>query len=152
MAFTFNTQMQALTHNSAPQKPKPKPNPKPDSASNSTINNSGQIHTRPNYPSQNLIDKYKTPGAFINAQNTMGNQLGIQNVIKPQEQQDIGKNALLEFLQSQNSALESLNKIPELSFQESLELEKALKEMIQKKELEYLDSTAIAELLRKIQQ
>lgn len=151
MAFKIDTQMQAPAYNNTPQKPKLEPETNPQQKPKPLTNNSGQIHARPSYPSQNLIDKYKTPGAFINAQNTMGNQLGIQNVIKPQEQ-DIGQNALLEFLQSQNSALESLNQIPQLSFQESLELEKTLQEMAQKRELARLDSATLAELLRKIQQ
>ncbi|MCI5968823.1 hypothetical protein [Helicobacter sp.] len=128
MAFKIDTQMQVPTHNSTPQKPKP--NPKPESAPNP--NNSRQIHTKASYPSQNLIDKYKTPSAFINTQNAMSNQLGIQSVIKPQEQV-IAKDALLEFL----------SQIRQLSFEESLELEKTLLR---------LDSNTLAELLKRIQQ
>lgn len=101
------------------------------------------------YPNQNLLDKYKTPGNFINTQNAMGKQFGIKDLF---DKGDEGAKMLLEYLQSQNSAFGSLNKIPQLSFQESLELEKNIQEMAQKGELGDLDSATLAELLRKIQQ
>lgn len=129
MAFKIDTQMQTLAYgNKSNTEAKPGSKPKP------ITNSDDKIHTRPSFPNQNLINKYKAPEIFINAQNNIGNKLGIQDIITPQREKNIGKDILLEFLKSQNSSLEFLNKAPKLSFQESLELEKSIQEMAQKGE------------------
>ena len=130
MAFKINTQM---FHNQ-PIKPQQKqnmqevsdkiePSPTPTKPKKAT--------TQKVYPNQNLLNKYKSPGTFINAQNTLGNQLGVGNVFN-QSGDDEGENALLGFLQGQNPAFNGLDSIQkgQLSFQESLELEAFIKERI----------------------
>ncbi|MBX7491465.1 hypothetical protein [Helicobacter turcicus] len=147
MAFKINTQ--------ATQKPilqniqKPNVQDKNDSiTSHNPPPKIQSITPQKVHPNQNLLGKYKTPGNFLNTQSAMGNQFGIKNLFN---KTDEGAKVLLEYLQSQNSALSSLDKIPELSFQESLELEKSIQEMAQKGKLGDLDSATLAELLRKIQ-
>lgn len=149
MAFKINTQM---FHNQ-PIKPQQKqstqevsdkiePSPIPTKPKKAT--------TQKVYPNQNLLNKYKSPGTFINAQNTLGNQLGVGNVLN-QSGDDEGANALLGFLQGQNSAFNGLDSMQkgQLSFQESLELEAFIKEKL--KSNETLDEITLAELLRTIQ-
>lgn len=149
MAFKINTQM---FHNQ-PIKPQQKqstqevsdkiePSPIPTKPKKAT--------TQKVYPNQNLLNKYKSPGTFINAQNTLGNQLGVGNVFN-QSGDDEGENALLGFLQGQNPAFNGLDSIQkgQLSFQESLELEAFIKEKL--KSNETLDEITLAELLRTIQ-
>ena len=149
MAFKINTQM---FHNQ-PIKPQQKqstqevsdkiePSPTPTKPKKAT--------TQKVYPNQNLLNKYKSPGTFINAQNTLGNQLGVGNVFN-QSGDDEGENALLGFLQGQNPAFNGLDSIQkgQLSFQESLELEAFIKEKL--KSNETLDEITLAELLRTIQ-
>lgn len=149
MAFKINTQM---FHNQ-PIKPQQKqstqevsdkiePSPTPTKPKKAT--------TQKVYPNQNLLNKYKSPGTFINAQNTLGNQLGVGNVFN-QSGDDEGENALLGFLQGQNSAFNGLDSMQkgQLSFQESLELEALIQEKL--KNNETLDELTLAELLRTIQ-
>lgn len=149
MAFKINTQ---IFHNQ-PIKPQQKqstqevsdkiePSPIPTKPKKAT--------TQKVYPNQNLLNKYKSPGTFINAQNTLGNQLGVGNVFN-QSGDDEGENALLGFLQGQNPAFNGLDSIQkgQLSFQESLELEAFIKEKL--KSNETLDEITLAELLRTIQ-
>ena len=149
MAFKINTQ---IFHNQ-PIKPQQKqstqevsdkiePSPTPTKPKKAT--------TQKVYPNQNLLNKYKSPGTFINAQNTLGNQLGVGNVFN-QSGDDEGENALLGFLQGQNSAFNGLDSIQkgQLSFQESLELEALIQEKL--KNNETLDELTLAELLRTIQ-
>lgn len=149
MAFKINTQM---FHNQ-PIKPQQKqstqevsdkiePSPIPTKPKKAT--------TQKVYPNQNLLNKYKSPGTFINAQNTLGNQLGVGNVFN-QSGDDEGENALLGFLQGQNPAFNGLDSMQkgQLSFQESLELEAFIKEKL--KSNETLDEITLAELLHTIQ-
>lgn len=149
MAFKINTQM---FHNQ-PIKPQQKqstqevsdkiePSPTPTKPKKAT--------TQKVYPNQNLLNKYKSPGTFINAQNTLGNQLGVGNVFN-QSGDDEGENALLGFLQGQNPAFNGLDSMQkgQLSFQESLELEAFIKEKL--KSNETLDEITLAELLHTIQ-
>ena len=149
MAFKINTQ---IFHNQ-PIKPQQKqstqevsdkiePSPIPTKPKKAT--------TQKVYPNQNLLNKYKSPGTFINAQNTLGNQLGVGNVFN-QSGDDEGENALLGFLQGQHPAFNGLDSIQkgQLSFQESLELEAFIKEKL--KSNETLDEITLAELLRTIQ-
>ena len=149
MAFKINTQ---IFHNQ-PIKPQQKQNTQEVSDKiepNSTPTKPNQTTTQKVYPNQNLLNKYKSPGTFINAQNTLGNQLGVGNVFN-QSGDDEGENALLGFLQGQNPAFNGLDSIQkgQLSFQESLELEAFIKEKL--KSNETLDEITLAELLRTIQ-
>ena len=149
MAFKINTQ---IFHNQ-PIKPQQKQNTQEVSDKiepNSTPTKPNKTTTQKVYPNQNLLNKYKSPGTFINAQNTLGNQLGVGNVFN-QSGDDEGENALLGFLQGQNPAFNGLDSIQkgQLSFQESLELEAFIKEKL--KSNETLDEITLAELLRTIQ-
>ena len=149
MAFKINTQM---FHNQ-PIKPQQKQNMQEVSDKiepSPTQTKPKKTTTQKVYPNQNLLNKYKSPGTFINAQNTLGNQLGVGNVFN-QSGDDEGENALLGFLQGQNSAFNGLDSMQkgQLSFQESLELEAFIKEKL--KSNETLDEITLAELLRTIQ-
>lgn len=150
MAFKIDTQMQRQIYVAKPQQPKPQEEIKPDSSPKLPNNNAGKIYARPSHPSQNLIDKYKTPGAFINTQNNIGNKLGIQNIITPkEEQQDAGKDALLGYLQSQNSAFQNLEDLSKmkLELQNSQELEAQIKEQLQQDS----SDSFLSQLLARIQ-
>ena len=149
MAFKINTQM----FQNQPIKPQQKPNVQEVSDKiepNSTPPKPKKPVVQKVYPNQNLLNKYKSPGTFINAQNTLGNQLGVGNVLNPSSD-DEGANALLGFLQGQNSAFNGLDSMQkgQLSFQESLELEALIQEKL--KNNETLDELTLAELIRTIQ-
>lgn len=130
MAFKINTQM---FHNQ-PIKPRQKQNTQEVSDKiepSPTPTKPKKTTTQKVYPNQNLLNKYKSPSTFINAQNTLSNQLGVGNVFN-KSGDDEGENALLGFLQGQNSAFNGLDSMQkgQLSFQESLELEAFIKERI----------------------
>lgn len=149
MAFKINTQM----FQNQPIKPQQKPNVQEVSDKiepNSTPPKPKKPVAQKVYPNQNLLNKYKSPGTFINAQNTLGNQLGAGNVLNPSSD-DEGANVLLGFLQGQNSAFNGLDSMQkgQLSFQESLELEALIQEKL--KNNETFDELTLAELLRTIQ-
>ncbi|TLD88651.1 hypothetical protein [Helicobacter sp. MIT 05-5294] len=105
MSFKINTQPYKVSY---PQVSTSTPIAKPSTSTpiKNTIN-TGKATTTPQvkYPTQNLLDKYRSPGSFYNAQNSLNHQFGIQNNSSSiNSEVDEGKKALLENLQSQSNA------------------------------------------------
>lgn len=140
--------MQPFIPRPAQKKPEQKaPQEAPQQQVTPPPRNNGQAVQRKIFPTQNLLDKYRSAGSFFNSENTLRDKLGMPKM-NPSTNQPDGESLLADYLKKQSDTFNDLDdKLKtQLGLQDFDELESQVRENLG----DNYDDEFLSELLRRI--